>query len=158
MKKICSISLICLIIDQFIKLLITINFKLYEGIVVIPNFFSIIRVHNTGAAWSFLTGNTFALILLSLLALVAIYLFFIKNTELKKLEKIIYGVLIGGILGNLIDRIFRGYVVDFLDFQIFKYNFPVFNLADICIVVSVIIILILQFGGKKNECDQSNRK
>ncbi len=156
MKKICSISLICLIIDQFIKLLITINFKLYEGIVVIPNFFSIIRVHNTGAAWSFLTGNTFALILLSLLALVAIYLFFIKNTELKKLEKIIYGVLIGGILGNLIDRIFRGYVVDFLDFQIFKYNFPVFNFADICIVLSVLAILILQFGGKKSEDVKDN--
>lgn len=156
MKKIFSISLICLLIDQLTKFLITISFKIHEGIIVIPSFFSIIRVHNTGAAWSILTGNTFLLILLSILALLIIYLIFIKDQDLRKSEELAYGVLIGGILGNLLDRIIRGYVVDFLNFQFFKYNFPVFNFADIFIVLSVLVIILLQFGGKKNASVKDN--
>lgn len=96
------------------------------------------------------------LVLLSLVALGVIYLFFIKNNSLTRIDEIVYGILIGGVLGNLVDRVFRGYVVDYLGFQIFNYNFPVFNFADICIVLAVLTILILQFGGKKNECNQSN--
>ena len=156
MKKIFGIAFICLFIDQVSKLLITTIFNLHHGLTIIPSFFSIIRVHNTGAAWSILSDNTFLLILLSVIALIVIYLVFIKNQNLKKHEEIAYGVLIGGILGNLIDRIIRGYVVDFLDFQIFKYNFPVFNFADIFIVVSVIVILLFQLGGKKDENNQNN--
>lgn len=151
LKKLLSISTLCVIIDQLIKILIINNFNLYEGINIIPNFFTLIRVHNTGAAWSILSDNTYLLILLSIFALAIIYILFIKNHSLKKYETVTLGVLIGGILGNLFDRIFRGYVIDYLDFQILHYNFPVFNFADICIVISVITLLILEIGGKHED-------
>lgn len=59
--------------------------------------------------------------------------------------------MIGGILGNLFDRIIYGYVIDYLDFYIFGYNFPIFNIADICIVISVILIIIDTLWGGKGE-------
>ena len=77
--------------------------------------------------------------------------FFIKNKELKTLEIITYGLLIGGIIGNLIDRIIFGYVIDFFDFLIFNYNFPVFNFADIFIVLSAGLIIIDTFRGETHE-------
>ena len=108
-------------------------------------------LHNTGAAFSILTSNTILLILVSIVALNLIYFFLIRNRDLTKLENVIYGVLIGGILGNLIDRIIHGYVIDYLDFTIFGYAFPVFNFADICIVISIFLIIILTCKGEKNE-------
>lgn len=157
LKKIFNISTIIVIIDQIIKFLITANFNVDEGVLLIPVFFSIVRVHNTGAAWSIMSENTLILILLSLVALVAIYFFFIKNNKLGKIESITIGVLIGGILGNLIDRVFRGYVVDYLFFQIFEYNFPVFNFADICIVISAIVLLFLQLRGSRENENNKNQ-
>lgn len=151
MKKLLSLSIICLIIDQLFKYIVVSNIKLHHGIIVIPNFFSLFHVRNTGAAWSILEGNRLLLIILSIFALVAIYIFFIRNKELDNLEIVCYGVLIGGILGNLCDRIIRGYVIDYLKFDIFNYHFPVFNFADICIVVSVIVMFVLLFRGEKND-------
>ena len=104
-----------------------------------------------------MSENTLILILLSLVALVAIYFFFIKNNKLGKIESITIGALIGGILGNLIDRVFRGYVVDYLFFQIFEYNFPVFNFADICIVISAIVLLFLQLRGSRENENNKNQ-
>ena len=67
-----------------------------------------------------------------------------------------YGLLFGGILGNLIDRIFRGFVIDYLDFTFFNYHFPVFNLADICIVLGVIIVIFTVWKGDNvNDKDNS---
>ena len=68
-----------------------------------------------------------------------------------KLNIISFSLIIGGLLGNLVDRIFRGYVIDYLNFYIFKYDFPVFNFADCLIVVGVIILLIRMLMGDGNE-------
>lgn len=122
---------------------------------IIPGFFSLIRVHNTGAAWSIFSDNIFFLIFISLVALIMIYLFFIKNNILTKVEQVIYGILIGGVLGNLIDRVIRGYVIDFFSFQFGSYAFPVFNFADIFIVISAFAVVLLQFRGGKNECNKN---
>lgn len=151
MKKIFSISIICLILDQLFKYIVVSNIKLYNGVTIIPDFFSIFHIRNTGAAWSILEGNRILLILLSIFALIAIYIFFIRNKELNKLEIICYGALIGGILGNLSDRIMYGYVVDYLKFDIFNYHFPIFNFADICIVLSVVVMFILSLRGEKKD-------
>ena len=148
MKKISLIALCFLVIDQVIKLFITSILEVGEGIVIIKNFFTLTLLHNTGAAFSIFRSNTFLLIIVSFMALFLIYLFFIKNSKLNKLDIWLYGALIGGILGNLCDRIFRGYVVDYLDFRLF--NFPVFNLADSVIVISVILIMIGLIRGEKN--------
>ena len=99
-----------------------------------------------------LSGYRFFLILISIVILLIIYMMFIKNRKLSNFDNITYGMLIGGIIGNLIDRIIYGYVIDFLDFTIFGYDYPVFNIADSFIVISIILIVIdsLMKEGKKN--------
>lgn len=148
MKKILFISFIALIIDQFIKITISTKMLVHDSITIIINFFNITFVKNYGAAYSIFYGNTIFLILISIISLFLIYFFLIKNKELKKIDVFSYGILIGGILGNLIDRVIHGYVIDFLDFKIFGYDFPVFNIADICIVISVFLIIIFSKDDK----------
>lgn len=150
MKKILPITIMSLLLDQLIKTIVINNMNLFDSINIINSFFSVTYVRNTGAAWSILSGNVFFLILISIIALVVIYIYFIKNKKLTKLENISYGLLIGGILGNLIDRIIHGYVIDYLDFKIINYDFPIFNIADISIVVSIILIGITLLVGDEN--------
>lgn len=151
MKKILPISLVLVLIDQIIKFLITNVIELHESIIVIKSFFNLTYVRNTGAAWSILSGNTLLLILISIVALVLIYFYLIKDKDLNEIDIVSYGMLIGGIVGNLIDRILYGYVIDYFDFKIFNYNFPIFNMADILIVLSVIIIGISLIVGEYHE-------
>ena len=94
-----------------------------------------------------LYGNRVFLVLISIFALILVYYFMLKNKSLNKMDISIYSLLIGGILGNLFDRVIYGYVVDYLDFCIFGYNFPIFNLADVCIVISVGLIIIDSIWG-----------
>ena len=150
MKRIIITCSISILIDQLIKLLIVNNFVLGSSTSIIKNFFSLTYVQNTGAAFSILSGNLILLICITVLALVFIYLFLVKNEKNTKMNLYLYGVLYGGIIGNLIDRIIRGYVVDYLDFKIFNYNFPVFNFADICIVVSILLIVIFSLLEARN--------
>ena len=148
MKKIGIIACCFLFIDQFIKFIVTNILNVGDNIIVIKDFFTITLLGNTGAAFSILRSNTIFLIMVSVLAIVLIYLFFIKDHEISKLDSWLYGILLGGIFGNLFDRIFRGYVVDYLDFNVF--DFPVFNLADTFIVISVILIIINLLRSEKN--------
>ena len=145
------ISFICIIFDQIIKFIINNNINLYDQNTIIDNFFNLTNVRNYGAAWSILTGSRIMLIIVTILIMIGLYYFFIRKEKLKKYEKVIYGFLYGGIIGNLIDRIFRGYVIDYLEFYIFGYSFPVFNLADILIVISMFFIIISVIKGDKDE-------
>ena len=151
MKKILPISLLFVVIDQIVKILVISKLALQQSITIINNFFNITYVRNTGAAWSILSGNVLLLIMISVLALVAIYYYLIKDKELNKIDIVSYSMLIGGIIGNLIDRIVHGYVIDYLDFKIFNYNFPIFNIADTLIVISIIIIGISLIVGEYRE-------
>ena len=151
MKRLFIVSLITIILDQIVKLLISSNMVVNQSINVINNFFSITFAKNIGAAWSILSGSRILLILISIFVLCMIYFVFIKNNKLKKIEEIIYGLLIGGIIGNLIDRIIYGYVIDYLDFNILGYNYPIFNIADICIVISIISLIIKNSKGEKHD-------
>ncbi len=150
MKKIILPIIICVVIDRIIKILCLNNLNIGESIPVIQNFFAITLVTNTGAAFSILSSSTLFLIILSIIIIGIIYFFFIKSQNLSNFMQIIYGILLGGIIGNLIDRIIYGYVIDYLNFNIFGYNFPVFNFADICIVISIFIIIIEILKGDKN--------
>lgn len=136
------IALIAFLIDQISKFYITSTMNLADTIHIIKNFFRISYVQNTGAAWSILTGSRVILILITLFILGIFIYFLLKQKEIKRTEQIIYGILIGGILGNLIDRIRLGYVVDFLDFNFGSFYFPVFNLADTFIVVAGFLLII----------------
>ncbi len=141
-KNVYIISLVLVIIDQFIKLVVSYNMPLNEPSVLIKGFLSIDLVHNTGAAFSILQGGRVFLISIGIVV-IALLTLYIKNSEYVDTKKtIVYGLLLGGIIGNLIDRIVHGYVIDYISFTIINYNFPVFNFADICIVVAVVFALI----------------
>ncbi|HIU22581.1 MAG TPA: signal peptidase II [Candidatus Fimihabitans intestinipullorum] len=141
MKKITILALCCVVLDQFVKWIITHMIDFMEQIFVIPDFFYITNVRNYGAAWSILDGNRAFFIFMAFFCLALIYYFFIYHQKLSKREVLGYGLLIGGIIGNLIDRMILGYVVDYIGLIFFGYHYPVFNIADVCIVGSVFIIL-----------------
>lgn len=151
MKRIMLFSMIIFIVDQLVKLFISFSMSLNTSITVFNNFFYISNVHNYGAAFSILYGNRIFLVIVSILTLVLVYHFLLKNKKFSWMDISIYSLLIGGILGNLFDRIMYGYVIDYLDFYIFSYNFPIFNIADICIVISVGLIIIDTLRGGKGE-------
>ena len=155
MRRVFFFSFFLVLLDQILKIIFKSNMVLEETIVIIKNFFNITYVLNDGAAWSILSGYTFLLILVAFVALGVIYFFFIKKKNLSKLETITYSFLIGGIIGNLIDRIIYGKVIDYFDFNIFGYDFPVFNIADICICLSVFVLIIDVVKGEINERNNS---
>ena len=142
------------ILDQGIKFLL----EGRSAITIIPDFFYINNVTNTGGAWGLFGDHTYLLIIISIFFM-GLLIFYIKQDINKtKLTGISYGLLIAGIMGNMIDRIFLGYVRDYLDFYIFNYDFPVFNLADILIVTSVFILIIEMLWGEYNEYNSKRRK
>jgi signal peptidase II len=116
---------------------------------VIPGFFNIVHVGNTGAAWGLFQGASFFLALLAVVTLGAIYWF--RNYLQLKLQpvQVAFGLLAGGVVGNMVDRFLHGHVVDFLDFRLGSYIWPTFNLADCGIVIGVTIYLILTFTHPK---------
>ncbi|MEG0021551.1 MAG: signal peptidase II [Bacilli bacterium] len=150
-KLIPLIALIGIMLDQLIKIIVVKKLDLFEQIVIVKNFFTITYVRNEGAAWSMFSGHSEMLIIVAILVLILFYFYFIRNQQLKKEEIILYGTLMGGIFGNLIDRILTGSVIDYLSFTIINSEFPVFNLADILIVVSIALLVIISFKGEKNE-------
>ena len=115
-----------------------------ESIVLIPRFFSFTLAKNTGGAFSILSGNVPIIIILSLFVIYFL-ISVIKKNNYDNFELVCYSLLIGGAIGNLFDRVVYGYVVDFLDFNILGYDYPVFNFADTFIVISVILLFINSF-------------
>ena len=142
MKKVYIFALISLIIDQIVKILVSNYLILGQTIKIINNFFYLTYVQNKGAAFSILIGYRYILIIITFIFLYYLYKCIKKQKSLNKLEIISYGLLLGGIIGNLIDRIIYGYVIDYFDFMIFNYNFPIFNWADSFIVIGCIILVI----------------
>jgi signal peptidase II len=134
---------ILVIFDQITKTVISSTMNLWQSISVIENFFSITYVQNTGAAWSMLEGNMLFFYMITIVAIVIMVTFY-KSGECDAISEWGIALMLGGTLGNFLDRIRLQYVVDFLDFIIFGYDFPVFNVADICLCVGV-GVLILSF-------------
>ena len=146
-KKTYIIAVLILIIDQVSKSLIEIFFNLNKSVLVIEDFFYITVVHNTGGAWSIFSNHSYLFIIASVIAIILLikFMFGFKN-NLR--NNIAFALLFGGIFSNLADRIFLGYVRDFLDFKIFGYNYPIFNIADITIVVGVILLIVAVIKGE----------
>ena len=148
------LSLSVFVLDQITKVWISLTIPFDEAnyhvhpVTVIDGFFYIIHVGNTGAAWSLFTGQTTLLALLALLTLTGIY-FWRNALELKQRPvQLAFGLLCGGIIGNLVDRMIHGHVIDFLDFHFGDYIYPTFNVADagICIGVTIYLIYSLRQG------------
>ncbi len=156
-KKTFIIAIVILIIDQLTKSLLEIYLKLNQSIVIIKNFLAITLVHNTGGAWSILNKHSYILIIFSVIALILLFRFMItfkKNTR----NSIAFALTISGIISNLADRIFLGYVRDFLDFTIFNYDYPIFNIADVAIVIGVILLIIAIIKGEDRNAVSKSRK
>ena len=140
------ISLLLTAIDQLTKFFVESN--LYnESRPVIENVFHFTYLQNSGAAWGFLSENNWLLLILTPIILIVIIVYLHKNQS-TPIELISGAMIVGGAIGNYIDRLFRGYVVDFLDFRVW----PIFNLADVFIVIGCGLFLISLFrnGEDKN--------
>lgn len=129
-------------IDQMSKYYIVANITLNSAIDVIPGFFRITYVQNFGAGFSILQNqNTLFLIITPIAVIFLIYLL-VKTKKEDIISRCGLLLMIAGALGNFVDRIVNVYVVDFLDFVIFGYDFPVFNIADSYLTIGVVIFII----------------
>ena len=149
MKKLIIIYIMAtslIAIDQITKYTVSHHFAHGQKNPVMEGFFYLTHCSNTGGAWSIFSGNAPLLGIISLIAafIIAGLIFYCKNT----LMAFSLGAVLAGAVGNMIDRFLHGYVIDFLDFIIFGYDFPVFNVADICVVCGGIgLILTVLVAG-----------
>lgn len=151
------LSLLAVILDQTSKLAIAGTMQLYESIQIMP-FFKLTYVHNTGAAFSFLSEAGgwqrwfFAGLALVISAVIAVWLARLKKHE--TLLAVALALVLGGAVGNLIDRLAYGYVIDFLDVYYEAWHWPAFNIADSAITLGVMLMLAESFGlGRSKETD-----
>lgn len=131
------IGLLVLFFDQLTKFWVQNSMLPRDSIPLIPGVFHLTYVQNTGAAFGFLRGKTLFFIVVAVLVLGFIIFLAPRLSREKPLLGLVFGLLLGGALGNLIDRIRYGYVIDFLDFRVW----PVFNIADMAIVVGVCFLI-----------------
>jgi signal peptidase II len=139
------LTALVIVLDQTSKLLVDHNMELFESITVIP-MFQLTYVRNTGAAFNFLAHaggwQRWFFIVLSLAASIAISIWLNNLPKDRKWEAAAWALVLGGALGNLIDRISYGYVIDFLDAYYQQWHFPAFNVADSAITIGVAMLLI----------------
>ncbi len=133
-----SISLFIILLDQLTKYLVTKHIELSQSIAIINDVFYLTYVKNTGAGFGILEGWNTPLIFISLIVF-GIILFYIDKLVKEKSMHIPIALILGGVIGNLLNRIFLGYIVDFIDFMIW----PAFNVADSCITIGILWLCIL---------------
>lgn len=150
------ITIIILIIDICSKIVVTRYIGLGESIMVINNFMYLTHVRNTGAAWSMFDNNKYFVLIVSAAIIIGLIRYIYINKPNNKFEKKAYGLILGGSLGNFINRCVNGYVTDFIDIKLGNYDYPIFNLADMFIVVGVIIFII--YTWRCNNGDKSRGK
>lgn len=143
MKKFYIVSVLTIIIDRILKILAS-TFLTTKKLYIIKNFFYLVSTYNEGAAFSSFEGMTILFIFIAICSLIYIF-YYMKKYDVKSVG---LALLAGGIIGNLIDRIIYRYVIDFIGFEIGNYSLPIFNIADIAIVMGAIVIMI---GCEKNE-------
>ena len=152
MRLLLLLTLPLYILDQITKFLVLANIPTHVSIEVIPGFFNLVQVHNTGAAFGMLKDNNWFFIGLASVALIAIAVMAWRGCFLDTPTRLGAALLTSGILGNLTDRLLHGYVVDFLDVILPWYgHWPAFNVADSCICVAAFLFLISGFTAPKAE-------
>ena len=145
-------GLAVLLLDQLTKVVVDWRFPLNWSMDVIPGFFNLVHVRNYGAAWGMFAGRTWLLGVVSLVAVVLLVANFRRMSEGNVFNEWILSIIGGGIAGNMIDRFFRGSVIDFLDFHWREvYHYPSFNVADMAISVGVCLYIAYAFFGKKKD-------
>jgi signal peptidase II len=154
-KIVSILSGVIIILDQITKIWVQGSISMYESIPVIPGFFDLVHVLNKGAAFGFLNRadihwQTYFFIGVSALAVVLIF-HLVRTVD--RTDPFMFtglGCILGGALGNMIDRIRIGQVIDFLDFHVAGHHWPAFNVADMAISVGALLLLISFYQRKKN--------
>ncbi|HYK73489.1 MAG TPA: signal peptidase II [Pseudoneobacillus sp.] len=136
------IALFVIILDQVTKWLVEKKMVLGESITIIENFLYITSHRNRGAAWGILQGQMWFFYVITIIVIIGIIYYIQKVAKGKLLLGIALGLMLGGAIGNFIDRVIRKEVVDFINTYIFSYDFPVFNVADSALVVGVALLMI----------------
>ena len=145
------ITIVILILDQITKFIITKTMQIGDSFEVIPNFLSITSHRNNGAAWGILSGKMAFFYIITVIILIILIVFFIKEAKHNLLMQIAIRLLFAGALGNFIDRVLNGEVVDFVDTYIFSYNFPIFNVADSSLTIGVVLVIIALLRDMRTE-------
>jgi signal peptidase II len=143
------IILLVIAADLISKHIVQVTESLHN-VVVIENFFHITYAENTGMAWSMLSGQIAFLSLISAAA-IGLMLWYLYTKKPDRLSRIALALMIGGAAGNLFDRLYFGYVRDFLDFYIFGYDFPIFNIADSALCIGVFLLAVAALKEEKKE-------
>lgn len=136
------ITLAIIIIDQISKWIIVKTMTIGDSYEIIPGFLNITSHRNDGAAWGILSGKMGFFYIITIVILVVLILFYIKEAQYNLFMQVAISLLFAGALGNFIDRVLNGEVVDFIDTYIFGYDFPIFNVADSSLTIGVIFIII----------------
>ena len=144
------LTLVIILLDMVSKYIVSRLLIVNESVMIIKNFFNITYVRNTGAAFGIFSGSTFLVMIVSFIIIIGIIIYISKNKPSNKMEKVAYSLILGGAIGNFIDRIIYGYVRDFIEIDIFGWDYPIFNLADVFVVVGVILLVIATWRGRND--------
>ncbi|WP_449539942.1 signal peptidase II [Ferdinandcohnia sp. Marseille-Q9671] len=154
------LALFVIVLDQITKWIIVRYMEKGDSIQIIENFLYITSHRNRGAAWGILQGQMWFFYIVTTIVVIMLVLYIRSLKPNQKLFGLALAFMLGGAIGNFIDRIFRKEVVDFIDTYIFTYDFPIFNIADSALVIGVVMILLLTLlEGKleKEKTDESIR-
>jgi signal peptidase II len=154
MKLIFFLSLPLYALDQWTKQLVLRFISPDEPRVVISNFFTLVNVTNTGAAFGSFKGNNTFFIVISIIALLVVMFLLVKRRQVDLWRDVSLALLLAGILGNLTDRLLYGHVIDFLLFNLhirYADPWPAFNVADSCISIAVVLFIVHSFWKQKSE-------
>src|SRR5207253_10751553 len=153
MKFILFLSLPLYALDQLTKHWVLRSIGLYDVRIVMPDFFNLVNVPNTGAAFGSFKGNNTFFVIISIIAMVVVTVLLVRHRRSDPWRDVSLALLLAGILGNLTDRLLYGHVVDFLLFNLhirYADPWPAFNVADSCISVAVVLFIIHSFGKQKS--------
>jgi len=135
-----AIVLVLLAIDRYSKYIIVTNIEYGDRVPVIGDFFYLTNHDNYGAAWGMFQNGRYFFIIMTVIVAIIMIIYMTKTQS--RFLKLTLSVILGGASGNLIDRIYKGGVTDFLDFHFGSYNFPTFNAADMCVVAGTVLLAI----------------
>jgi signal peptidase II len=153
MKFILSLSLPLYALDQLTKQWVLRSISPYDACIVVPDFFNLVNVTNTGAAFGSFKGNNTFFVVISIIALGVVTVLLVRHGRSDPWRDVSLALLLAGILGNLTDRLLYGHVIDFLLFNLhirYADPWPAFNVADSCISIAVVLFIIHSFERQKS--------
>lgn len=153
------VAIIIVAIDQWTKWLVVKNMEIGERIILADPTFALLSHRNRGAAWGMLEGQMWLFTIVTVVVITGILYYFHKEAKGKPLFQLSLMILLGGAIGNFIDRLSKGEVVDFIDvlIPILNYDFPIFNIADAALTIGVALVIIVLFLEEKKEKQEKKK-